>query len=248
MKLILLAAGKGSRIFRNIKTNKCLIKIFGETLIKNIIKFSNRYIQRIFCVVGFNKNEIKKTLKNYKIDYVYNKYFDSTDMLYSTYLGLKKINNDDIVIFYTDTFYEKKFITKICKIKSKNIVVPVSSVWEKMWKIRKKKIKTDAEDIKIDQKNNIIKIGKKITSRYPKFQYMGVIFIPKKKLPKIKKFMRFCLNEYKKMHLTNFINFLIEKKIKVKALKNSNNWYEFDDYNDLKNFRKKYEKIDNFNL
>ena len=61
--------------------------------------------------------------------------------------------------------------------------MPVSSVWEKMWKIRKKKIKTDAEDIKIDQKNNIIKIGKKITSRYPKFQYMGVIFIPKKKLP-----------------------------------------------------------------
>ena len=59
----------------------------------------------------------------------------------STYLGLKKINNDDIVIFYTDTFYEKKFITKICKIKSKNIVVPVSSVWEKMWKIKKKKLK-----------------------------------------------------------------------------------------------------------
>ena len=28
--------------------------------------------------------------------------------------------------------------------------------------------------------------------------------------------MRFCLNKYKKMHLTNFINFLIEKKIKVK--------------------------------
>ena len=112
MKLILLAAGKGSRIFRNIKTNKCLIKIFGETLIKNIIKFSNRYIQRIFCVVGFNKNEIKKTLKNYKIDYVYNKYFDSTDMLYSTYLGLKKINNDDIVIFYTDHFMKKILLPK----------------------------------------------------------------------------------------------------------------------------------------
>ena len=50
------------------------------------------------------------------------------------------------------------------------------------------------------------------------------------------------------MHITNIKNFLIEKNIKVKALKNSNNWYEFDDYNDLKNFRKKYEKIDNFNL
>tara|TARA_B100000123_G_scaffold182267_1_gene135717 strand:+ start:115 stop:555 length:441 start_codon:yes stop_codon:yes gene_type:complete len=141
MKLILLAAGKGSRIFKNIKTNKCLIKIFGETLIKNIIKFSNKYVQKIFCIVGFNKNEIKKTLKNYKINYVYNKHFDSTDMLYSTYLGLKQINNDDIIICYTDTFYEKKFITKICKIKSNNIVVPVSSVWEKMWKIRKKKLK-----------------------------------------------------------------------------------------------------------
>ena len=37
MNLILLAAGKSTRIYNKIKINKCLININGKSLIKNII-------------------------------------------------------------------------------------------------------------------------------------------------------------------------------------------------------------------
>ena len=37
MNLLLLAAGKSSRIYEKIKKNKCLIKINNNTLIKHII-------------------------------------------------------------------------------------------------------------------------------------------------------------------------------------------------------------------
>ena len=37
MELILLAAGKGSRIYRKIKKNKCLININKKTLIQKIV-------------------------------------------------------------------------------------------------------------------------------------------------------------------------------------------------------------------
>ena len=43
MKLLLLAAGKSSRIFENIKKNKCLIKIKNKTLIQNIIDRINSF-------------------------------------------------------------------------------------------------------------------------------------------------------------------------------------------------------------
>ena len=38
MKLVLLAAGKSSRIYKDIGFNKCLIKIKGKTLIQHIIE------------------------------------------------------------------------------------------------------------------------------------------------------------------------------------------------------------------
>ena len=118
---------------------------------------------------------------------------------------------------------------------------------KKTKKIRKKKIKSDAEDIKIGHKNYIINIGKKITNKLPKYQYMGVIYIPYGMLDKIKSHMKFCIKRQKKMHLTNFLDFIIKKKEKVKSLKNSKNWYEFDDYRDLINFNNYYEKFNNFN-
>ena len=47
----------------------------------------------------------------------------------------------------------------------------------------------------------------------------------------------------KKTHLTTFLNLLIKKNIKIKCVKSKENWYEFDDYQDLKNYKKYY----NFN-
>ena len=38
MHFVFLAAGKGSRIFKKINTNKCLIKIFGKSIIERLIR------------------------------------------------------------------------------------------------------------------------------------------------------------------------------------------------------------------
>ena len=63
MKLILLAAGKSSRIFTKIKTNKCLIKINNKTLIKHIIdNAKNSGIKNIDIVTGFKPYNIRTSL------------------------------------------------------------------------------------------------------------------------------------------------------------------------------------------
>jgi len=65
MNLILLAAGKSSRIYNKIKKNKCLIKINNKSLIKNIIdNSSNADISEINIITGFKPQNIKKELKN----------------------------------------------------------------------------------------------------------------------------------------------------------------------------------------
>ena len=66
-------------------------------------------IGNINIVVGFKKNLIKNRLKKFNVQYIYNNLFNSTDMLYSLYLGLKEIN-DDILVSYSDIIF---FLVKI---------------------------------------------------------------------------------------------------------------------------------------
>ena len=42
------------------------------------------------------------------------------------------------------------------------------------------------------------------------------------------------------MHTTSFIDYLVTKKQKIKCIVKNYNWYEFDDIEDLKNFKKQY--------
>ena len=92
MNLILLAAGKSSRIYNKIKKNKCLIKINNKSLIRNIIDNSSEAnISEINIITGFKSQNIKNELKDYnKIKFINNSKYKTTDMVYSSIIGLKK--------------------------------------------------------------------------------------------------------------------------------------------------------------
>jgi choline kinase len=237
MKIVFLAAGTGSRIYKNIKSPKCLIEINNKTLIeKLILNVPKKYRKSIYVVTGFQSKKIIKKTRKYSVKYIHNYKYMNTEMLYSMYLALKKLN-DDIIFSYTDIFYEKKIIINLINNKYKEITVPVNLHWKKIWQIRKKKILEDAETLKT-KNGYIYEIGKKINKiKDVNGQYMGIFFIPKKIRKKILKIIE--IKKMMKKQITFFLNFLIERKIKVKSLKYYGLWYEFDDYMDLKQFNKK---------
>jgi L-glutamine-phosphate cytidylyltransferase len=239
MNLLILAAGKSNRIFSKIKKHKCLLEIDNKTLLSKIIEDSiSAQIDKVNIVTGFKekilKKYIKKNHKNIKI--INNNLFNKTDMLHSAILGLKKIK-DDVIISYSDIIYDKKILNKIRKLKSKKILIPVKTDWSKVWKQRKKDIKDDAENLSIDKKNFLKTIGGKIKKKYPKGQYMGIIYIPKSMIHKILRVYK--QNNIKKMQMSNFLNFLIKLNYKIKVINTKSYWYEFDDIQDYKNFFKK---------
>ena len=63
-------------------------------------------------VVGYKKDNIKKELKKYKIEYIYNKDFSNKEMLHSLKLGIQK-SKEDVIITYSDIIYSKKIFTQI---------------------------------------------------------------------------------------------------------------------------------------
>jgi choline kinase len=244
MKLILLAAGKSSRIYKKIKKNKCLINIDNKSLIRNIIDNAKSVsLKNITVVTGFKPSNIIRDLKNYKkISYIYNSKYKTTDMVYSSMLALKK-TNEDVIISYTDIFYDKEVFKNLINLNTKTLTIPYILNWKNIWKLRKKNIFDDAETFLINSRSSIKEIGNEITKKNLKKvngQFMGLIFIPKKLIKTVVNFYE--NNDCNKLQFTSFLNKLLNNNINITGLKYDKFWYEIDDIIDLKNFHKFYQQ------
>ena len=205
MNLIVLASGRGSRLNKITRDKpKCLIKIKNKKTIidfisENFFKKGNNII-----VTGYKSHLIVDHLKNLNVRFVKNKNYLKTNMVESLMLTKKKLRPGNIIIVYGDIYFDKKILDKIKKIRGN--IVPVNANWLKSWKKRYntlKKIKNDAEDLKVS-KEKIKNIGNKIVGKLPKFQYMGILKIERKTFYKLEKFYKKMNN--KKISLTHFIN------------------------------------------
>ena len=166
MNIVIIAAGKGSRIFKKLKKNKQLIDLEEGVLLKILVENAIKAkFEKIYVVVGFKSKNIINALKNYpQVIFVYNKYFATREMFYSIICGLKKTNADTLVS-YSDIYYNYKLLNRIIKKKSKNILLPVNLIWKKIWKIRGKNIYDDAETLKYNNNLELIEIGKKFKKK-----------------------------------------------------------------------------------
>ena len=239
MHYVFLAAGKGKRIYKNIKTNKCLIKINKKTIIENLIEnIPKSKRNKITIVTGFNSNKIIQKTKKYRVNYIYNPKFQTTEMVETLKLALKNIN-EDILFSYSDIFYGKELISKILNKNNNNILVPINMNWRQIWKIRNKPIFNDAESL-IIRKNKILEIGNKIKNiENVQGQFMGLLFIPKLLREDILKILN--NKKFQKFQTTKLINYLIKKGFSISAIQLKTHWYEFDDLDDLNNYRKHFK-------
>lgn len=164
MKVLLLAAGRGTRISRYLSGNpKCTVDIGNEKLIEYTIKmFNKKGITDIAIVLGYKSNIIKETLKNYNIKYYINPFFDVTNSIASAWFAKDFICNDDIIIMNADVFLEEKLIDYILYNKKTNLMYADGS-------------RKEEADYKFKYENGIlIKYGKELTGDDISGEYVGI--------------------------------------------------------------------------
>lgn len=232
MQLILLAAGKGSRLSKKYRTQpKCQIEISGKTLLEHNINFYKKFRHRSI-VTGFKSEKLNSFIKKNKFKNYKNKDYNKTNMVYSLF-RVRSIKSNNIVVCYGDIIFDEAIFNDFKKNYS-NTIVLLKKNWLKVWKGRMKynKIRNDAENVEI--KNNcLISIGRKITDELPKYQYMGIIKFKKEDFYKLKKFFKKIKNT--NIDFTSFLDQAIKSKIiKVKAVFTSKFWYEIDTLADIK--------------
>ena len=232
MQLILLAAGEGKRLPKNLrKFPKCMIKINKKTIIEHLEKFIKKFEVKTI-ITGYKSFKLKKIIKKLNLNEIRNDYYYKTNMVYSMFVP-KNISKLDVVICYTDIIFDPKIYFNLVKTKNQNII-PINKNWLKVWRGRmnKKMILKDAENLTL-REGYISSIGERIGKKFPKYQFMGILKLRYKDYLKLKNY--FLKQKIKNIDFTTFINKAIKKKIiNVKSSITSRYWYEIDNLNDKK--------------
>ena len=244
MKAIILAAGKGTRLWRYTRNvPKCMLKFKGKTIIERQVEtLRANDINEIIIVKGYKSDKIQ--IPNIK--YYTNTDYENTNMVHTLFCAKEELIGD-VIVSYADILYESRVLKKLIKLKSDTIVT-VDIDWKKYWTIRYGNTTTDTESLVVNEKGYILDIGQiyppkdKINGRYVgllKFSSKGIENVKKvyyelrskfwnKQWPKDKLFQQ--------AYMTDIIQTLIDEGIKVKAMKIKNGWLEFDTNED-------YEKM-----
>ena len=230
MQLILLSAGRGSRLPKKFRDKpKSMAIVNKKTILENNLEFYNKFKKKII-ITGYKNKFLRRFAKDNKFKFVINNKYRTTNMVYSTFLASKYITQD-VVVCYGDIIFDSKIFNLL---KDSKDILPVKRDWLKIWKKRmsKNKIKFDAEDLEI-KNNMLIRIGEKINKEMPKYQYMGILKLKKKSYSNLNTYFKNLKNE--KIDMTNFLNYSIKNdKLKFHVKKNKLKWLEIDNQKDLK--------------
>ena len=150
MQLVLLAAGKGSRLpKKNRNSPKCMVKINNKTILDHNKEFYDKFKFRTI-ISGFKNYKLKKFIKKNNFNNIINKKYKVTNMVYSLF-KLKNIKSNQIVVCYSDIIFDKKIFNNLRK--NKNLII-LKKNWINVWRGRMeyKKILNDAEDVLVKKK------------------------------------------------------------------------------------------------
>lgn len=118
MRVLILAAGKGTRISRYLSGNpKCLVEIGeGKRLIEYTVDlFHEKGIREIGIVLGYKAQAIRDVLSGKGISFYFNPFYDVTNSIASAWFAKEFIKDDDLLIMNGDVYLEERLLDQILK-------------------------------------------------------------------------------------------------------------------------------------
>lgn len=239
MKIIFLAAGKGSRLAPlTNEVPKALVKYNGKSILDyNIDSARKLAINHIVIVIGY-----KREAFSYEgIKYFYNEKYASTNMVESLMCASEELD-DDIIVSYSDIIYQEDILKKLVNYGGSPVSVVIDKDWEQLWSLRMEDPLQDAETLKIDSNGKIKEIGKKTTELHQiEGQYIGLMKFSKTFVPELIKFYhaldqnkRYDGQRFENMYMTSFLQLLIDSGVEVSPVEINGGWIEIDTESDLK--------------
>jgi len=248
MKLILLAAGKSTRMGTICQEKpKILVKLFNDsTILDNYIDIveATDIVDELIIITGYKNSNIKEIIKKFqnriKIKVVFNPFYSICGPIISLWRVCNIMKEDDFIIANGDTFYNYKMFKKFSISKDPEIIqLMISSDHD---------YQEDDVKVKIDKKSRLLNVSKIINKGEADGISTGLIMIkgPGNRLDVINKIQGLvCDEEYLKPgHIWHEIFDILSKEGKTISTipTGKKNWQEVDNIEDLKILNAKIEK------
>jgi choline kinase len=252
MKVIILAAGMGSRLIPLTNDRpKCMVKLLDDTLIERQIKIFHSYgINDITIVTGYKS----KVVDIPDVNYVNNPNYETTNMNESLFCALKP-SNSSVLVTYGDIVFEPKIVQQMLEI-TNDIRLAVRINWKEYYQNRTMHSLSEAENVLIEN-GRILETRKNISKALENQQigeFLGIMMLSSEQI----KILLERYSDLKKNHtgtfhsssslhmayLTDMLQEMIDFGVRINPVFAEGKWFEIDTLEDIKNAEK---SINEFN-
>lgn len=113
-KMILMAAGMGTRISNITNGPKSLLKIGEEPLLEHTVKLLMHNDFEVHVVLGYEGRQIRECLKNYPVVFHENPFYRSTNSIASLWFVKEELlSGDDIYLANADVYWEQDMLDQL---------------------------------------------------------------------------------------------------------------------------------------
>jgi choline kinase len=165
MKVLIMAAGVGSRISRHLQGQpKCCVDIEGKPLIKYTFELlKKKGIKDIAIVTGYQERYIHQALEGFSYVRYYNPFFRVANSISSVWFARDFLTpDDDIMIMNGDVFMEEKILDIVLEEKRSPLMLSDST-------------RIEDADYRFNWEGELLKkYGKQLTNEQTTGEYVGI--------------------------------------------------------------------------
>jgi choline kinase len=207
---VILIAGKGRRLGEGLP--KCLNTIGSKTILERQLNALRRLgIDKVICVVGYEKARIKQAVKEFwggQVTFVENRRYETTNTIYSLYLAIRYVK-DDFVYMNGDVVFRADLVDCLVEQDGDGVLGIVAK------RCGQEEVKVMVED------NTIVGIGKKLPPEKCLGEFIGVALFRKSILDSFSKSLqnlvevRGLINEYFEAGLAEIVDKVLLKVVDI---------------------------------
>lgn len=225
MKVIILAAGRGSRMTSETENKpKCLVLLDGRPLIEHAIQKVSKYIPKdeILIVSGYRSD----LLEYLGIRMIHNSNWSTTNIMGSLLKADEILNTGDAMVIYSDILFDE---TAIDLAISSSIPGVISlNNWLKIWSTRFADPLIDVEGFRT-YGGRITQIGGRVESITDvQGQFAGILTLN----PQTWRILK-SLPNFSSLDTTTALNKIIPLGVHLTEIPYSDRWAEFDSIADM---------------
>jgi choline kinase len=172
-KAILMAAGRGTRISREINDYcKCALDIGGISLIRHTVRMLLKYGIEVHLVVGFQKQKIKDCLAGLDVVFHENVFYSITNSLASLWFAGNELEGDSVILGNADVFWEENLLSAILEDERDCVMLCDTSRVE------------EGDYLFCVKDGAVVNVGKQTVCENPNCEYVGLAKIQGEMIPK----------------------------------------------------------------